>query len=139
MEKLTEFLAQCGYVHLEKPLNVKNVVLAQKELTRQGLPMLPQLFLDFLRQYNGVSAQDSKILGVPPLENANLDIIEFNRDFNQSADMVILGYDDFGFLVYNAAAKTYQLVDKDSAMVLEEFADNELEYAVMSVLHVSYE
>lgn len=139
MRKLAEFLAQCGYVHLEKPLNVKNVVLAQKELTRQGLPMLPPFFLDFLRQYNGLSAQDSKILGIPPLANANLDIIEFNQDFNQSDDMVILGCDDFGFLVYNAAAKTYQLIDKDSSMVLEEFADNELEYAVMSVLHVSYE
>lgn len=139
MDNFIKSLKESKYLEPETPLAVKNTIIAQKELTKQGLVMLPTAFIEFLYHCNGVSAQDSCILGIPPVNNNKLDIIEFNKDYNRSDDMVILGYDDFAFLVYNTTSKTYQLVDKESQMVLEEFQDNELKYAVMSVLHVSYE
>ena len=106
---------------------------------RVGFPFLPTDFLEFLRHYNGVKASDSAILGIPPLENPELDIKAFNQEFNAAPDKVILGYDDFVFLIYDHENKVYQLVDKSGALVLEEFAEDELGYALNSVLHVDEE
>lgn len=139
MENFLKLLAHNKYVHKEEPLAVKDVILAQKDLVKRGYPFLPTAFLEFLQCYNGLSANDSAILGIPPLIDSRLDIIKYNREFNRDAALVILGYDDFGFLVYNQLLNCYQLVDKDGNMVLEEFADDELEYALISVLHVDAE
>ena len=139
MEKFLNLLAQNKYLHKEGSLAVKDVILTQKKLVKRGYPFLPLEFLKFLQHYNGVSANDSAILGIPPLAESKLDIVKYNREFNDDASLVILGYDDFGFLVYNQTQNCYQLVDKGGNMVLEEFADDELEYALISVLHVDAE
>lgn len=139
MKQFLNFLAQSKYVELEKPLEIKDVIQAQKELVREGFPFLPTDFLEFLRHYNGVKAVDSAILGIPPLRHPDLDIKAFNQEFNTDSDKVILGYDDFGFLIFDAQNKLYQLVDRGGVMVLEEFADDELGYALNSVLHVDEE
>jgi hypothetical protein len=139
MEKFLKLLAQNKYLHKEEPLAVKDIILTQKKLVKRGYPFLPAEFLKFLQHYNGVSANDSAVLGIPPLADGRLDIVKYNREFNDDAASVILGHDDFGFLVYNQPLNCYQLVDKDSNMVLEEFADDELEYALISVLHVDAE
>lgn len=139
MGKFLKLLERNKYVHKEEPLAVKDVILAQKDLVKRGYPFLPTAFLEFLQCYNGLSANDSAILGIPPLVESKLDIVKYNREFNHSASLVILGYDDFGFLVYNHPLNCYQLVDKGGNMVLEEFADDELEYALISVLHVDAE
>lgn len=139
MEKFLNLLAHNKYLHKEEPLAVKDVILTQKKMVKRGYPFLPEAFLRFLQHYNGVSANDSAILGIPPLAESKLDIVKYNREFNHNASLVILGYDDFGFLVYNHPLNCYQLVDKGGNMVLEEFADDELEYALISVLHVDAE
>ena len=139
MTDFLDFLARSKYVELEKPLEIKDVIQAQKELVREGFPFLPTDFLEFLRHYNGVKAADSAILGIPPLPHPDLDIKSFNQEFNTDSDKVILGYDDFGFLIYDSQNKVYQLVDRGGVMVLEEFAEDELGYALNSVLHVDEE
>ena len=139
MTDFLDFLARSKYVELEKPLEIKDVIQAQKELVREGFPFLPTDFLEFLRHYNGVKAADSAILGIPPLHHPDLDIKSFNQEFNTDSDKVILGYDDFGFLIYDSQNKVYQLVDRGGVMVLEEFAEDELGYALNSVLHVDEE
>lgn len=139
MSEFLKFLEQSKYVKREKALNIKDVITAQKDLVRVGFPFLPTDFLEFLRHYNGVKASDSAILGIPPLENPELDIKAFNQEFNAAPDKVILGYDDFVFLIYDHEDKVYQLVDKSGALVLEEFAEDELGYALNSVLHVDEE
>ena len=139
MEKFLNLLAHNKYLHKEEPLAVKDVILTQKKMVKRGYPFLPEAFLRFLQHYNGVSANDSAILGIPPLAESKLDIVKYNREFNHNASLVILGYDDFGFLVYNHPLNCYQLVDKGGNMVLEEFADDELEYALISVLPVDAE
>ncbi len=139
MESFLDYLKQCRYIELENPLAMKDVIQAQKELVRAGFPFLPVAFLNFLRHYNGVKAEDSAILGIPPLKNPMLDIKMFNCEHNVAADKVILGYDDFCFLVYDTENKVYQLVDRSSPLVVEEFAEDELGYALNSVLHVDEE
>lgn len=139
MDKILSLLSENNYIKLEAPLDVRNVIGAQKELTRHGVPILPEGFIKFLRCYNGLSCQDSCVLGIPPVNNSRLDIVEFNEEFNNSSDMVILGYDDFGYLVYNSSTKTYQLIDKDGGLVIEEFMEDELEYALISIIHINYE
>lgn len=136
MNRFLHLLSQNKYIHAENPLAVKDVILAQKKMVKDGYPFLPEAFLNFLRLHNGVLANDSALLGIAPLANKQLDIFKFNREFNRNLSVVILGYDDFCYLVYNKPLNCYQLVDKGGDMVLEEFADDELEYALISVLHV---
>lgn len=140
MDKILSLLSDSrSGLKLGTPLNTKDIISVQKALTRQGLPVLPSAFINFLRHYNGVKSQDSHILGIAPVSDEQEDIVSFNDEYNQSSDMVILGYDDFGYLVYNTSTKTYQLVDKEGGMVIEEFFEDELEYALISVIHVNCE
>lgn len=139
MQRVLNLLSQGKYLHTEAPLDVKDVILAQKNMVKKGYPFLPVGFLNFLQNYNGVSANDSAVLGIPPLADDGLNIIKFNREFNRDDSSVILGYDDFCFLVYNKPLNCYQLVDKSGDMVLEEFTEDELEYALISILHVDTE
>ncbi len=139
MDEFLEFLAQNKYIERENPLDVKDIIKAQKTLVHDGFPFLPTEFLEFLRHYNGIKAQDSAVLGIPPLKNPELDIRNFNREFNATPENVILGYDDFSFLIYNHQNNVYQLVDKTGTMVLEEFFEGELGYALNMVLHIDEE
>lgn len=137
MQQFIENLINSPLYQQEEPLPEKDVITAQKELVRDGFPFLPLDFVAFLQKVNGVSGVDSAILGIPPTANEQLDILAFNMIFNQTADMVILGYDDFNFLVYNHSLNIYQLIDREDNIVVEEFKQNELKYALNSILHVN--
>lgn len=137
MKNFVSMLKKSADISIEAPLESKNVILTQKELVRNGYPFLPVSFLEFLQLCNGISGIDSAILGVSPDGSDNLDIIAYNQLFNATADLVIIGYDDFAFLVYNRAQNLYQLVDRDSNMVLEGYQEQELKYALNTILHAN--
>lgn len=135
MRRFLKFLEQNKTVKLEAPLAVKDVIRTQKELMRDGYPYIPEGYLKFLQIYNGVKGQDSALLGINP-QRTELDLLEFNRTSNDTNDQVILGYDEFCYLVYNSSSQQYQIVDNDIASVVEEFATDELEYALNVILNV---
>lgn len=136
MKRLLDLISKSNICHREQSLKVVDVIKTQKHLTQLGCPFLPTGFIDFLKQYNGVSASDCAILGVPPLNDERLNIIKFNKQFNNSSEMTILGYDDSAFLVYNSAENMYKLLDRSNKIVLDEYSENELVYALNSILHI---
>lgn len=136
MNRLLELIAKSDVCHKENALKSVDIIRTQKDLVKMGCPFLPVEFIDFLKHYNGVSASDCAILGVPPLEDDRLNIVEFNKQYNGSTNMAILGYDDSAFLVYDNNENLYKLLDRADLVLLDEYAPDELVYALNSILHI---
>jgi len=134
MNELFQLLQQNTSLKKEPPLVAKTVIGAQKELARAGFPLIPENFLLLLKHYNGIKGEDGAILGILP-ENKSLDIIVFNKAQNASTQKIILGYDDFAFLVYDAFKEKYLLIDRTDGMELDDFLNSEFSSAICSVLH----
>lgn len=136
MNRLLELIAKSDVCHKENALKSVDIIRTQKDLVKMGCPFLPVEFIDFLKHYNGVSASDCAILGVPPLEDDRLNIVEFNKQYNGSTNMAILGYDDSAFLVYDNNENLYKLLDRADLVLLDEYAPDEIVYALNSILHI---
>jgi len=129
-----QILKENGYIPQNTPFTKKDVIESQKELVKKGYPFLPLEFIGFLKSYNGLRGEDSAVLGIAP-KDKSLDIIVFNEIHNESDDMVILGYDEFCFLVYDEQQKDYLLVDRETGDELESFSADGLPEALNSILH----
>ena len=136
MKRFLELIDNSKICYKEKPLQSIDIIKTQKELVKSGCPFLPSEFIDFLKQYNGVMASDSAILGIPPLENERLNIVDFNAEYNALLNIAILGYDDSAFLVYDNAENKYKLIDRYDGIMLDEYLEDELVYALNSILHI---
>ena len=101
MIELINYIKKSNFYHKEKPLQVTDIIKTQRELVRQGCPFLPTAFIEFLKYFNGIRASDSAILGIAPLDDKSLNIVDFNVRLNASKDVAILGYDDEVFLIYD--------------------------------------
>jgi len=134
MSELFQLLAQNAALKKENPLSPKDIIGAQKELTHAGFPIIPEQFLLLLRQFNGIKGEDGAVLGISP-KNKLLDILVFNKAHNASAQKIILGYDDFAFLVFDSAEQKYFLIDRTDGTELDDFLESEFSSAVSNILH----
>lgn len=134
MEELVSMIQKEVGVKKQAPLVVEKVIESQKELVKNGFIMLPSEFVDFLKIYNGVRADACAILGIEP-ENELLDIVSFNKAHNAAKSKVILGYDDFCFLVFDASRECYLLLDREDGEEVDDFSKDSLAYALSAILH----
>ena len=135
MKRLLAQIAKSNRYIKEAPLEAVDIIKTQKKLVQQGYPFLPVEFIDFLKCHNGLSASDSAVLGIPPLENESLNILTFNQNYNAVANTAILGYDDMYYLLFDNLKQRYMLVDRIGFDVIEEYLSDELVYAINSILH----
>ncbi len=133
MKELLEILKQNNYLEKEIPLEVLDVISAQKELSKHGYPLLPSEFLDFLRVYNGIRGDGFAVLGIEP-KDEEIDVVRFNRAHNTSKTKAIIGYDEFCFLAYDTQKSAYLLLDRNDGEELDDFVT--LSYALGSILHI---
>lgn len=134
MNELFQLLARNADLKKGNPLLPKDIIGAQKELTHAGFPIIPEQFLLLLRQFNGIKSEDGAILGISP-KNRLLDILVFNKAHNASAQKIILGYDDFAFLVFDDTEQKYFLIDRTDGAELDDFLESEFSSAINSILH----
>lgn len=134
MSELFQLLAQNAALKKENPLSPKDIIGTQKELTYAGFPIIPEQFLLLLRQFNGIKGEDGAVLGITP-KNKLLDILVFNKAHNASSQKIILGYDDFAFLVFDSAEQKYFLIDRTDGTELDDFLESEFSSAISSILH----
>ncbi len=134
MKQLLKLLAENDVLKKEKPLESKDTISAQKDLVMAGFELLPEKFIALLKVYNGIQSQDGAVLGIKP-ENDAIDIVRFNKEHNRSKSKIILGYDDFAFLVYDFQEKNYLLIDRGDGLELDDFLDDEFTSAISSILH----
>ena len=105
-----------------------------KDLLQSGFHPLPESFISVLKICNGVKSEGGILLGIAPKEKS-FDIADFNKLHNHSTQKIILGYDDFAFLVYDFTRQCYLLIDRHDGLELDDFKENELLSALISVLH----
>ena len=134
MSSLVDFFSENNFLKKENPLQIRDIIEAQKDLLQSGFQPLPESFISVLKICNGVQSEGGILLGINPNDNL-LNISEFNKTHNQSTKRIILGYDDFAFLVYDFERQCYLLLDRHDGLELDDFKQNELLSALISVLH----
>lgn len=136
MNRLYEIMQKQNLIKLGSPVEAKNIIICQKNLMARHLPLIPDSFLDVLHTFNAVSWNGAHIYGISP-KNANFsDILNENIRRNRNPEILLLGCDEFDYLGYNKNSKSYQIIDKEDAEVLEEYSERELELALTYILKI---
>ena len=135
MKNLLKLLENNTDFQKQPPLTSKDVILTQKDLMQAGLSILPEDFMSFLKIYNGLKSENGTVLGIHSRENL-LDIVAFNKQHNTSSCKVILAYNTFDYLVFDAHQNKYLLLDRTDGTEVDDFLPDELESALCSVLHL---
>lgn len=121
---------------LGKPVDSRKIILCQKELMKNQIAPIPNPFLELLHTYNAISYDGAEIFGISPNEKFFLDILKANQmsPFTDKTKFVVLGCDEFDYMVYNTTNSTYQIIDKEDLEVLEEYT--EIEQALYHILKI---
>lgn len=110
------------------------LIYANKALERFHYCGLPQAYAEFLKECNGFQGEGCCLYGIYPEQGNFNDIVNANRgsgDFSNKT-RIILGENEFDYLIYDKAKEEYQIVDKNDKEVLEEY--NDLEEAIIHIL-----
>lgn len=136
MKNIIQKLKQIPSAILGNPVNVKKIILCQKELMQNHNAMLPEDFLEFLHNFNAAAYDGAKIFGIAPDGKIFMDIVLANQmsPLAGKQNMVLLGCDELDYLAYNTQTQTYQIIDKEDLEVLEEYS--EIEPAIKHILKI---
>lgn len=103
------------------PVSKQQIIRIQQELKLNRLPAIPEDYVEFLHHYNIVSHNSGTLWGINPNGYAG-DLLSENLNLElPSADILILGCDEFDFLAYNSAKNVYQILDRDDFVVLQTY------------------
>ena len=89
---------------------------------------LPLDYVALLRYVNGAFSDRALLFGVMPESWPGLeDVVTQNERYNSDVfgEMILLGTNDFDWLVYDAAQEEYQIRERQGMTVIENFADLE--------------
>lgn len=136
MKKIIEQIRTTPNTGLGKPVDSRKIILCQKELMKNNIAPIPNSFLELLHTYNAISYDGAEIFGIFPNEKSFFDIVKANlmSPFNNKSNIVVLGCDEFDYMVYNTQGSTYQIIDKEDLEVLEEYTD--IEQALYHILKI---
>lgn len=135
MENSVDYLVAHHLKAIGEKLTPQKTAAFQKRLSNNGFPQLPDQFVEFLKFFNGVRCDETVILGIDTTDEYS-DLLSINRRINERENSLILAYDEFAFLVYDASQKGYFLIDRDSGENLEEFYEDELDLALIGMIHL---
>lgn len=98
-----------------EPASVADISRARVALKLAKLPPLPEEYEQVLMSFNGLSNDGPLLLGVEENNNFFPNVVKYNKDFFKAAkaDFLILGYDDFFYLIFDDNDKKYKIVDQD--------------------------
>ncbi|MDR1694193.1 MAG: hypothetical protein LBR70_03255 [Lactobacillaceae bacterium] len=116
--------------------NSADIADTQRALVENKIATIPNSFIDFLESINGINYKGGEIFGINPPSNLAGDILDINLKQERfiKSKYIILGVDDFDYLVYNQEKSLYQIIDKSDLEVLEEYP--EAERAISYILKV---
>ncbi len=123
MSELAEIIADSDELWCGEGVDARKVLIYKIEMKRKGLVELPDDFADFLKDCNGVRGSGCEIFAVNP-EGPFSDIIQENLRQNMAGTGgLVLGYNDFDYLIYDAETGAYQICDKDDMENSAVYAD----------------
>ncbi len=133
LEKLAARLRNLSAANAPLP-GKKDFIFAERALVRKNIPLLPPAYVDFLKNCNSFRGEGCALFGILPGTQNSLDIVNINfaAFLPPEKEVVILGENEFDFLVFCKTSGTYLIIDKEDLEVLEEYT--ELEKAICNIL-----
>lgn len=125
MKELLNIIAQNKEIGFGEAVDARKVALAKLDLKQKGLAMFSDDFAELLKTYNGLSNDGHYVLAVDPKSSYFDDIVKFNEHafLEDKQNCVIIGYDEFDYVVYNQKTNTYQVLDRYDGELREETKD----------------
>lgn len=133
MTSFTEEIRNRQFVSGE-PLISEALIVAQKVFFNYGMAGIPASYADFLKQYNGIKSGGAYLFGATV--DDDLDIIDKNLQMSKPENTLLLGYNDFDLLVFDYTTKSYQIVDRLDFAVLENYTEDEIDFALRQIFNV---
>lgn len=123
MQKLVEQLNGFSEASAGRPVEAEQIIRCQKELRQNDITAIPEDYLDFLHKFNGFAWNGSFLFGIAPFKDFFLDILRENLFIchPRSDEVIILGFNEYDYLAYNASLSCYQIIDKAEFMVLNTY------------------
>ena len=111
VDALSDLLLDLGLC--ASPASQQQIIFAQRELFDRHFPSLPKDFAELLKfintfEYNGVA-----LFGINN-RSYLLDVVAENTALDLGNDILVLGRDEFSYLVYNPSRQQYQILDQQS-------------------------
>ena len=123
MSELAKIIENSDELWCGEGIDARKILIYKIEMKKKKLPELPSEFADFLKECNGVRGSGCEIYAVNP-DGPFSDILAENLLAGMGGSGgVILGYNDFDFLVYDAENREYQLRDKDGMEISASYQD----------------
>lgn len=131
-----DFKEKAKYQHLAhgEKLETEALIVAQKLLVNSGLDFIPESYINFLKNYNGLKADGAYLFGASI--DDDLDIVDKNEQMPKPFGTLLLGYNEFDSLVFNYQQGLYQIVDREDLKVLDSYSEKELNYALDQILNI---
>ena len=125
-DKLIEAI-ELAEIGRNDPATAKDVSLTRVTLKMAKLPAMPDEYEKLLISFNGLSNDGPVMLGVEEGNNFFPNVAKYNKNFfkESKADFLVLGYDDFYYMIFDETDKKYNIVDRDDfgeIIVSEEIA-----------------
>ena len=127
MEKVLARISTLTDAYKGRALDMEKMLLMQRKLKLNNMPMIPADFVELLHQYNSLSYDGSHLFGVEPRVGTDLDIVVENALASNPnrENILILGFDDVDYLVWNEKEELYQTIDKCSFQMINKYKDCE--------------
>ena len=114
---MLDFISSISNTDLGKnsPATSADLSLARIALKKSDLPNLPEEYSQVLLKFNGLSNEGAVLLGVEKGNNFFPNVITYNQNFfkGTKTDFLILGYDNFYYLIFDEKDNKYKIVDQD--------------------------
>ncbi len=122
MIRAIEKLRQNKFEASGEQLETADIIITQKELKQKKGVVLPEEVINFLHHFNGFSYDGGQIYGIYNPDVLTNNIITENQK-NNIKNCIVLGHNEFDYLVYNNILNNYQILDKEDFEILEEYLD----------------
>ena len=115
MNNLIERLKQSP-IGKNVPLSQASLTTANIKLKKSNLPPVPAKFATLLQTFNGLSNEGALVFGAEINSTLFTDLIKYNQTFfrGNPSKLLVLGYDEIFFLIFDSKANQYHIVDRDT-------------------------
>lgn len=115
-----------------EPATLNDVSKTRVVLKMAKIPAMPVEYEKLLLSFNGLSNDGPVLLGVEDGNNFFPNLAKYNKEFfkESKADFLILGYDNFYYLIFDAKDNKYKVVDQDDfgEIIVSDKIDGPLAY-----------
>ncbi len=125
MKNLAAVLDEYEDVEKGEPLDILLLPDYNKLLSLQKLPLVPDKWLALLKEFNGLWHDGAAILAVAPDGSVFGDILEYSLHDAPIPGVLVLGYDEFEYLLYDETVHKYQFYDKAEGNITYQTAEAE--------------